>query len=238
MRHVFLPLLAAILACSPASKLPVPSFDGGPGDAGGTPDGGGPDGGNPDAGGQDAGTADAGTPPVVNVTLSGSCPALTPCGGDPTGEWWYTAGCMADPFPGITQYCSTATYSNPSVTLQGKVVFDGVHVTRSGSAEAKADVHVPSACNAYGCATIAAGIESNGCSNATCTDGANGSCDCAVDCVGQIAESNTYTVSGTTLNVAASPARTYDFCVNGGTLKYHETDSTPAEPGWFTLTKH
>jgi hypothetical protein len=220
--------------------------DAGP-DAGTIPDAGpGPDAGTlPDAGLSDAGSqadagppVDAGSPPTVNITLSGACPALTACGGGLVGEWWYSAGCMEDPFPGIKQYCSSATYSGQSVTVTGKVVYTASTVTRTGTAIAKGNIHVPSSCAWVGCSTIENGILNNGCSSATCSSGSSGSCDCVVNCVGPINESFPYTVSGGVIHVAASPARNHDYCVNGPTLEYHQTDTQPAESGWYTLSRH
>lgn len=227
-----------------AGTPPDAGADAGP-DAGSSADAGPDAGPPPDAGQTDAGSppdagshVDAGPPPTVNITLSGSCPALAPCGGNLVGEWWYSAGCMEDPFPGIKQYCSSATYSGQSVTVTGKVIYDGSNVTRTGTAIAKGNIHVPSSCAWVGCSTIENGILNNGCSSATCSSGSSGSCDCVVSCVGPISETFPYTSSGGVIHVAASPARNYDYCVNGNTLQYHQTDNQPAESGWYTLTKH
>jgi hypothetical protein len=171
--------------------------------------------------------------PTVDVSLPASCPKLVPCGGSVLGTWEYSAACVADPFAGVAQQCPTATVTGSKGTVKGRVVFDGVKVTRTATVTFSATVVVPAECSAGQCAAVEAALKKT-LDSATCKP-AGGGCSCDVATSESGTQANAYTVSGTTVSIA--DGSTYEYCVTGDELAYVPGGGTEEKPGAYRMTK-
>ena len=232
MRQLIAVLVVVSFGCGP---LPDTSGTGG-GSAGGAAGsgGGGPGGG----GGGTAGGAGGGSttePPTVALTF-GSCPALTPCGGDPTGTWFYTEGCVNDPFGQATAVCAAITAKNLSGTVKGRVTFSsGTQVERHVTLSASGVLDVPASClmGVLSCAQVQTALRGQ-LPGATCAV-AGGGCECSVSRSQVIDDSTGYAVTGTRLTVVTG---TYPFCVGPASrLQYFKSGGPSLEDGVLTLTR-
>lgn len=189
-------------------------------------------------------------PPATFDLTSGTCTETTPCGGDPTGTWDYSAGCisdadLADFQATVRQACPTATVSGVAGTMSGRVTFGGNAVTRKGTVSAKTDLTIPQACasqvggdcNLVGQAIVTAG--GGQVKGATCATGGSGGCNCKVELAFSSDKiGTTYTTSGSKLTT--SDGDEYDYCVKGQTLSHKQTRAgsrTSNEPGVYEATK-
>jgi hypothetical protein len=202
--------------------------------------------------GTDSGPSDSSTMPDASITgpyldiQFGSCPALTACGGDPTGLWKVTGGCVDDTvFDAAKAQCMGLTATNVKFQARGTVVADATTIQRKTDVKFTATFAIPAACknaNPIGmtCAAAAQGIKlAGGLDTATCTDDtATGGCTCDVGSTTLDSTSDAYTTSGNVLTTGAgTTARTYDYCVMGSEIKYKETTAKTAIPALFTLSK-
>ena len=228
--------LCLLVACGP---LPQNNGTGGGGGSsgGGTATGGGSGGGSAggSAGGSGGGSAGAAEPPVVQLSID-NCPSLTACGGTPQlGTWFYTAGCVNNPFKGAQQACGAITFSNLAGTVKGKVTFDAVTVTRRVETSVSGTLNVPSSClmGFLTCAQMQAQLRQQY-PTATCA-AAGAGCDCSVTEDGLINDASAWSVSGSTITVGSG---TYDYCIApASTLKYRRTGSASVEDGLMTLSR-
>jgi hypothetical protein len=247
-----LALAALGLAC-PGST--AGGNDAGTDDAGSASDGGGLSdaGDNADGGtGLDGGTADSGTnndaglpycsratAPVVTIDFPASCAGFTPCGGDPVGSWHYSAVCVDSPFDAIQAACPTLTVSNASGTVQGCTVFAGAassgFLYRDLTWSISGTVNLPPSCTPSGCAQAQSALDVIY-PGSTCSTASDGGCNCAVTRTGGAQGPATdYTVTRTTLGITQD-SRTFDLCVTPGTsLMHHETTSSGADPGFWSM---
>lgn len=236
MRRPISIVLVLFTACLAACDSPstAPDDDAGSRADTGTPD---PDAGHVvdvDAGGgdEDAGQppgTDAGTPSEVTIRFAG-CEAFVACGGDPSGTWTYEDICIEDPFPAVRDACAGATVEDPSGTASGRVTLAAGAVVREAHVTLSGTIVIPASCAVVGCSNIQAALSSTY-ESASCTGGPTG-CRCTVSDEIDILESDTYTVDGSTLHAGG---RSYEFCVDGGALRYRELDDPPLEPGVYTL---
>lgn len=214
--------LAGIIGCSSTVINNANADAGAAGDGGGGGEGGGGDG------------ATSGTPPVVNIQFPASCPTFTACGGDLPGTWFYTTACIADPFSGVKTVCPGVTVTNPSGTVQGKLVFTGTTVSRDAKGSVSATLSVPASCNPTTCADVQSAINT-GTTTGTCTAAGSG-CTCNVTSTfNGDGTPGTYTVSNGTLTTGSGA--TYEFCAAGSNLKHRATSTNGTEPGSYELTK-
>jgi hypothetical protein len=168
--------------------------------------------------GTDAGTTPA---PEVPITVADSCPSAAPCGGDPTGSWHYTSGCVAGVFDALDDQCPSATVSDVVATVRGIVTVSATHLERDTTAHVAATAHIPAACSFGECAAIQAALAA-GFDSAACTP-ASGGCDCDLEVTDRTMDADTYTIAGTTL--VTGDGDRYEYCVDGGTLRYRPLDS-------------
>ncbi len=224
--------LALLLSASCSSSSKATSDDAGAGEAGEAAA-------SSDTGpGVDANEAGA-APQSVDLDLSGTCPAFTPCGGDITGTWNYTGACLSDAFAEAKQQCPGLTATNAKGTLIGTITATATTLTRNVTVNAEASLTFPSSClTDFGgdCSLLQAGINAKYKGKTTCTAGASGSCTC--DFNGDISPSSqpdTYTVSGTQITTGSGD--TYDFCVMGDQLEERKTAGSIPEPGIYTLKR-
>ncbi len=217
-------------------------------DAGGTPEGGGtPDTGTPDSssGGLDAakdtGTDAPVTGPFVTITYgAATCPAFTPCGGDPKGSWTVTGGCVTEEiFAPAKQQCPGIVESKVKIEARGTVVANAATITRKTEVKFAATLAIPKVCKDQigPCATVSQALIFGGVKTAVCTDDAvTLGCNCDVTNPAVDNTSDAYTTAGNTLTTGAPP-RTFDYCVAGNEIKYKETTAGTAIPALFVLTK-
>jgi hypothetical protein len=171
------------------------------------------------------------------VTLTfGSCPAVSACGGSLLGTWFYTAGCINNPFSEATSQCGAATTSNNTGTVRGQVTFTPATITRDALLNITGSVHFPSSCLSavVTCASLNV-LVAQYYPGSTCTAAGGGGCDCAMTRSTRFNElALAYSVSGNTLTVGTG---TYDFCVSpASTFKYTRTGGPSLEDGLLTLT--
>jgi hypothetical protein len=182
----------------------------------------------------------------------GNCPPVSACGGDLTGVWTLTGGCVDDTvFDTAKAQCPDLTSSDVKFTARGQVAAVGTGITRGTEAHFTANLQVPEICKldnplaavpGYGtCAdldlaiTLGAGLKSASCKDAK-TGG--GGCDCEV--ANDLSEytSADYTTAGNVLTTGTGTAeRTFDYCVANGGLTYKETTAGSAIPASFTLAQ-
>jgi hypothetical protein len=176
------------------------------------------------------------------ITLQyGSCPLFASCGGDPTGTWKYSAGCVDEiTAPG----CPTATVTSPSFKVKGIVTFGpGSAVSRQIQAKLGATIGVPKTCvdalpaGLRNCATIQFGLTQPpptgaGFDSATCNTDGVGGCSCDIAKTQTDVRTGTYTLTNGGNTITTDDGRKYDFCVGSDAatpvLRYR--DSTPNNP--------
>lgn len=207
---------------------------------------------------QDASKPDTSTPkdagadvvinaPEVAITY-GNCPAFAPCGGDPTGSWKLTGGCVREElFAPAKQFCPGLLETNVVFKGKGTANYAGGTATLASQVSFTADLFIPQSCLTFmgipiTCAQIGPALQSpqvpgGGFDTATCTSkGAGQGCDCKVGDTQTTSGSDTYTVTGNTLTTGAGD--TYDICISENATKL-ESEKTGKEPlpAAFTFAK-
>lgn len=215
-------------------------------------------GGTPDSGSETSTTADSGPSdagggskldvkfdgnidaPEVTVTF-GACPEFTACGGDETGSWKVTGGCLSEEvLADAKAACAGFTTSNEVIKAKGTVTADGANVVRQTQVKLTADAHIPASCtSAVGgdCTLVALGAQAQlGFDKATCAaaDGGDG-CDCSVEKTILEQSADTYTKNGNTITTGAGD--TFDYCVAAGKLSYTQTNGQNPYPLVLELGK-
>jgi hypothetical protein len=228
-------LIFSLAACGSSEK----DGDGGDATGGSGGDGastggattGGGSGGGSNGGSSNGGESGAGSGNEVAIQF-GNCDPFSACGGDETGTWQYTEACL-DPSgfeDALRQYCSGATVSFEGV-ISGTIAFVGGMVIRDGSYSITATLEIPEACKLGTCAGTAVAVAQLA-PGATCVDASTGGCTCTATRSGGNFSGQTYTAADNTITL--QNGRTFDYCVNNGTLTYQET-TDDGEPGIFTI---
>ena len=173
----------------------------------------------------------------ITITLAASCPSLTPCGGDVTGTWDLSAGCINDPLATAKMDCPTLVVNSEVANAGGSVTFLNGFVTRNYTTHYAMDVTVPAIClQGATCAQVQA-LDQMYIPNTTCTATGNGGCEC----VGSVNTAATQASSYTLVNneVVSAGGDHYAYCVNvsGTQMQYHHTQGPTPELGTYTLTK-
>jgi hypothetical protein len=168
--------------------------------------------------------------------------AYTPCGGDVTGTWELGTLCVVGSVTNalnalLADYPSCAnTFTEGRLESTGSVTYTATNFTRTGSVHLTGKMKITSAC--FGEQLMGAALTAQSCGSyaqvapaamaAQCSAGGSActvtvscgyegtTCNCDADMAQQIADSGTYTVSGTTLT--ESTGGSYSFCVNGNQL--------------------
>ena len=234
---VKLPSLGAaallLLACSGSSIGTSPGTDGGTTDAGHPVDAAGT------AEGGDTGTtSEAGVGPcnasTINLTF-GTCPAAPTCGGTiADGTYYYTTGCLPDPWAQTKAACPAAQVSNEQGTVKGCVTFAGGTVDRNVTSTYGATLDLPTSCLFGGTCAQLETLLKQYIQTASCTASASG-CTCSASQSYMATAGGSYTTSSN--QITTSLGNHYDYCVNGGTLGVQWLSGPNAEPGNYTLTK-
>lgn len=192
--------------------------------------------------GRDAAMPDSG-PRVVScaaapVMVMPSCPAFTACGGMLDGTYCYTGSCIEeDELLGEVAFpCARRdfTLTGFTGTVQGQIRFDGATTSRVASTHLEGTIEVTGVCadTRTSCSSLESGIRDRLPPGATvdCTvSGLACSCDLVLD--GSVDGMESYTLAGSTIRVASTPPRTYDYCVEGGALRFRDTTTPDAEAG-------
>lgn len=186
--------------------------------------------------GSSSGSSGSEAPPAsttsATVDVDSSCPAFTPCGGNPSGTYDYTGGCV-DVFASVRGMCSGIDASGVKVTLKGSIYFlAGNALKRDVTIDVSGTVLFPASCVANVCTAAEQGLQSTF-PGATCTQ-AGTNCSCTIQKSTTNTNSTTFTVSGNT--VTTNDGETYEICDQDGTLQY-SGKSAGAEKGSWTLAK-
>src|SRR5688572_16604561 len=96
------------------------------------------------------------------IDVDGTCPSFAACGGNPSGTYDYTAGCVEDVFKAARDQCPGLDTSKAKVTVKGSIYFltsSALHreitVTTTGS------ITFPQSCTLGQCAMIQNGLKSS-----------------------------------------------------------------------------
>jgi hypothetical protein len=152
------------------------------------------------------------------------CGQVQPCGGDLTGTWLFTTGCITS--VGIkdaegTPSCAGESIGVTQISVSGSITFnaDMTYTASSLSQGATFSIGVPASCNASNvpCSSLATALRSSGFQTATCTG--SGSCSCSAMQTAAVSETGTYTVSGSTFTATPTGGGT-SMLTNGGPESY------------------
>jgi hypothetical protein len=204
------------------------------------------DGGTTTEAGSDATTTtdgSTGTDGGVPIQI-GNCQTFTACGGNVTGTWDYTGGCVADPF--ANSQCQTLVVHSQSASTKGTITFanDGGTsgtVTRNVQATYNASITIPAACTyQQTCTAIAAYLQNSAPgSTVTCTTNSQQGCDCDYAAVLTDTGTRPYTIQGNNLLVgqgAPNQIDHYAYCVQNASMQYQHTQGPTPETGIYNLT--
>ena len=163
------------------------------------------------------------------------CGQVSACGGDLTGTWTITSGCLTsagvkDAESGATGSCSGLTVAVTNISVSGTVTFnaDMTYTFASLQEQSTLTLNAPASCVGSGsCSALASALESTGdVASATCS-GTSG-CSCTAMQTPQTeTESGTYSVSGSTVTTVPSTgtASSTPFCVQGSVLHLLDTST-------------
>ncbi len=199
---------------------------------GGTQGGGGGHAGGGSGGGQ--GSADGGAR-AFNIEFKQTCPAITPCGGDPVGKWAYTGACFSLSFDAG---CPGVTYDFHG-TASGTMEFTPSSVSQSVSWAVGGTVVVPYTCSLGLCGAVTTAVKKLGLQTTGCTStGQSGPCTCPVSFDGGSVAASDAGASGTTFRLSDSSGATstYEYCIQNGSLGFHQVATTSStDSSVFTL---
>lgn len=204
-------------------------------------------GGVPGSGGQQS---NAGGSSSGSGGFTGSCPNVTPCGGDLVGTWTVTSSCLdvsgqldvsligmscpSLPVTGSLQVGGSWTAAADGSYLDGTVTTGSETFTLAP--ECLVISSTPTTCS--GAASV---IQALGYSSVVCNEKASGGCDCSATVeqpggMGLVsylaARDGWYTVAGSTLTTDVAP---YSYCVSGNTLTLTPGATTPEVSGTIVL---
>jgi len=172
-----------------------------------------------------AGSSSSGAGNSAGAANSGSaCPAVTPCGGDPVGDWAIKQMCIGTAMAAASAACPGATQTLSPITATGTLSFtaDG-NTTSSAVISFTETAQLPASCyTEANCTTLLAALSADSTvTNAQCNYDADTGCTCSLASTQPTMSSGTYQVQGTTLSItSATNGKTENdgFCVSGNTL--------------------
>jgi hypothetical protein len=199
-------LLAAALATLLVACGGRPTPDGGSGGGGGSGAG----------GGGKLGDDDAGLPAPIHGGFGG-CETLNPCAASLVGTWHHTDGCIAGYLAEVQAVCAAIVVSNPYGDIAGRLDVDSTYLRLRYQGSLTGDLTVPPSClsGSMTCADIQTSLRTY--HAGTNCSAADAGCSCKVVNTIAIDNYSTYSVSGSRFTAAGL---SYDFCVDGGTLKF------------------
>lgn len=186
-------------------------------------------------------------PPTIQISFPPTCPAPTPCGGNPNGTFFYSAACIAqDEFQSVISQIEGAGCGAGNVNITGydggmagyATFVGGTNVCRTvrGSVTVGARITGPCA-SSFACNLLTSGISQGGYTGSCGVDA--GACECLVTRAINIDNGGVaYTVGTNSLTITSS-GQTFETCLSGQTLTTREIDAGTAthEPGVATLTQ-
>ncbi|MFK7985016.1 MAG: hypothetical protein AB8I08_03220 [Sandaracinaceae bacterium] len=228
--------------------------DGGAADAG-LVDSGPPDAGTSDSGAVDAGTTDAGADPDAGLTWPdpsrpapdwvdltvgpvGSCPALTPCGGDIVGTWDLSGGCFEVDIESAISSCPGAMVTRREGRGRGRVRFESSGAAhRVAESVVETDLFFPAVCAAFFSCSMLEDAMRGLVDEASCTADSTGNCECTASLSTVIDDMDTYSTMSNEI-VGGFSGKRWEYCVDGEQLRYRDSSATePREPGTVTLRR-
>jgi hypothetical protein len=216
-----------IAACGGTSTT-IPGGDGGGGDGATTGDG---STGTDAAADSPLGGCNA---PPINLTFTG-CPAKPTCGGMiADGDYYYTTGCIPDPWAQAKQACQQLQVSDEKGTVKACVSFKAGIVSRNVVSSYSATLMIPTVCLLGGsCMQLETGLKQYF-TMVTCTTATLG-CSCAVGSSYVGTGATTYTTANN--QVTTGQNNVYDYCVGGNMLGLQFASGPNREAGTYSLTK-
>jgi hypothetical protein len=163
-----------------------------------------------------------------------SCGTVSPCGGDPVGNWKFAGACTPGYAEFDNEFCPTATATvsmSPTGTMN--VAADGsysMNMTLKGAVT----MTIPASCLTQGVITLTCGqlqqsIQASSANDpdspitaVTCTG--SSTCTCTMQMSSSTNDSGTWAVDGTTLSLSGGDGG--EFCVKGSELHLITVDTT------------
>lgn len=200
------------------------SLGGGQGGSGGGSSslGGGQGGSGGGSAGGGTGSSDGGTRTIA-FEFKNSCPAITPCGGNPVGKWNLSAACFA--LSAFDAGCPGVTYDF-SGTGSGSMELTTSSVSQEIWWAVTGTILVPQSCartSTLPCEVITLGIKAMGLSTKCTILGS--SCSCPVSFTGGGVASSDAGASGTSFSLSdpTGTTRTYGYCIQNGNLSFQQS---------------
>jgi hypothetical protein len=187
------------------------------------------------------------TAPMIPISFPPTCTAPTPCAGNPSGNFFYTAACIGqDEFQSVINQIEGAGCGAGSVSvtsydggMSGYATFvGGTNICRSVRGSVTVGARITGTCaNPTLCGLLTNGIAQGGYTGSCGIDG--GACECLVTRAIMIDNAGVaYTAGNGSLTISGSN-QTFATCLSGQTLTTKELDAGTAthEPGVATLTQ-
>jgi hypothetical protein len=184
--------------------------------------------------------AGLGAPAEVSVVVltTGTCEALTACGGDVRGTWDVAAVCLEVPIEETVNRCPGGRVTRREGRASGRVIFGSGFAQRRAQWTAEVEVFIPGVCAGFlgGCPGIQSTVRAVA-PDTTCVMEGLGDCRCTARQSGTLADGDGYdTASGQI--VSSSLGRRWDYCIAADRLRYRDVSATgPREPGTITLAR-
>lgn len=174
------------------------------------------------------------TAPPINLTFTG-CPAKPTCGGAIVpGTYWYTTGCIQDPWAQAKQACPQLQIGEEKGTVKGCLTFTNNYVTRDVSATYGATLTYPVQCLLNGtCMQLENGLKMYF-NTATCAQAVMG-CTCKVSSTASSQVGTGYTTMNN--QILTSNNAKYDYCMAGNMMGLAWNMGGTPEAGIYSLTK-
>lgn len=217
------------------------------GTGGGSSGTGGGTGGSGGAGGSGGITCPGGAlPAMVPIDFPTTCAIPTPCGGNPSGKYDYTAACIGqDEFTSfvgtVEQVCGMGTVQVTGYDggVQGFAYFQNGQVCRTAQGNVTVYASITGQCVQF-CSFVGMGIAQQGYVGSCAVNGT--SCDCVATRVINISNMmSPYTTGPTSLTITSTGAH-YETCLTGNVLTTRQLDAGTSgamgrELGTATLTR-
>jgi hypothetical protein len=152
--------------------------------------------------------------------IGGSC-AVSPCGGDLTGQWNVSGACLQPDRNLLSGYCSNATFS-AQLTASGTLGFTAGRYTVNFRVQGTYNAALPSTCvNRSGVARTCDSVWAE-LGATSCSGDSNSGCTCNGSLTGTPATSpGSWSSSGSTLTITQDSGgqASFPYCVSGNQLR-------------------
>ncbi|HKO50168.1 MAG TPA: hypothetical protein VJV79_20700 [Polyangiaceae bacterium] len=178
-----------------------------------------------------AGSGSSGAGHSAGAPSSASaCPVVTPCGGDPVGDWTVKQQCVTTPMDSLASFCDGASLTISPLTVSGTVSFKADKtISSSGVISFTESVVFPASCVAeMECTDLeTALVATANVTSGQCDYDAVTGCSCQLAFSQNTMSSGTYEVQGTNLSVTTATSaqpQVDSFCVSGNTLSIYQSN--------------